>query len=191
LLAEYLIFAFVLAMVFEQTRKIMKEKSCYFYKWWNCVLTAMLMGFVASAFLMLIGSTAIGGWSAAKLASHWDLAGHQILLLANSLFSISSVISVFYLGSLCQVNSVFGPLQLSTLRMIKDIGKFLTISLGIFFAFTLGVRNLYSYNRSLELEYLDSNSTTKRTGQELGTYVFQNNIASLKFLFHFLMLRDN
>jgi hypothetical protein len=121
----------------------------------------------------IIGTTAIGGWSAVKLISSLDIAGHKILLIANSCFSISSVVSVFYLGSLCQVNSVFGPLQLSTLRMVKDISKFLTVFLGLFFAFTLGVRNLYSYNRSLQLEYISSNSTAHNTADQLSTYVFQ------------------
>ena len=119
----------------------------------------MLLGFLASGLLWLIGSMTVGGWSAVELISFWEIAGHKILLMANSLFSISSVISVFYLGSLCQVNSEFGPLQLSTLRMFKDIGKFLTIFLGVFFAFTLGVRNLYSYNKSLQIEYFHKNGT--------------------------------
>ena len=156
---EYLVFAFVLAMFLQQIQKIRRERCFYFHKWWNCVLSAMLLGFLASGLLWLIGSTTVGGWSAVELISFWEIAGHKILLMANSLFSISSVISVFYLGSLCQVNSEFGPLQLSTCRMFKDIAKFLTIFLGVFFAFTLGVRNLYSYNRSLQVEYFQKNGT--------------------------------
>jgi hypothetical protein len=160
-------------MFLQEALKFYKERCSYFNKWWNIVLAVMLVGFLLSGVLSLIGSTAIGGWSADKLASHWDLAGHQILLLANSLFSISSVVSVMYLGSLFQVNSVFGPLQLSTLRMFKDILKFLTIFLGIFFAFTLGVRSLYSYNRSLQVEYLNSNNITSyHMDDDLSTYVF-------------------
>ena len=154
-------------MFFQQAHKIWNERCCYFHKWWNCVLSAMLLGFIISGLLWLIGSTAIGGWSAVELISSWDIAGHKILLLANSFFSVSSVLSVFYLGSLCQVNSEFGPLQLSTLRMFKDISKFLTIFLGVFFAFTLGVRNLYSYNKSLQTEYFPQNSTE----HALSTYV--------------------
>ncbi len=162
-------------MFLQQAHKVYDERCRYFHKWWNCVLSAMLVGFLASGLFWIIGSTAIGGWSAVKLMSPLDIAGHRILLLANSLFSISSVLSVFYVGSLCQVNSVFGPLQLSTLRMFKDIGKFLTIFLGVFFAFTLGVRNLYSYSKSLEVEYFHSNSSYRRanhTEDELSTYVY-------------------
>jgi hypothetical protein len=159
-------------MFIQQVEKIHREKCYYFHKWWNCVLSAMLVGFLVSGLLWLIGSTTMGGWSAVKLVSSWQIAGHKILLMANSFFSISSVISVFYLGSLCQVNSEFGPLQLSTLRMFKDIGKFLTIFLGVFFAFTLGVRNLYSYNKSLQVEYFHKNGTKHHhTEDQLSTYV--------------------
>ena len=169
LLTEYLIFAFVLAMWLQQAQMIKKYKLGYFRKWWNAVLIAMLIGFMLSAVFWIIGSSTVGGWAATNFISGVDLAGHKILLMGNGLFSISSVISVFYLGSLWQVNSVFGPLQLSTIRMFKYIGKFLTIFLGVFFAFTLGVRNLYSYNRSLEAEYLDKNGTTHRNDEELST----------------------
>ena len=131
----------------------------------------MLIGFTASAVFWIIGSSTVGGWAATNLVSGVDVAGHKCLLIGNGLFSISSVISVFYLGCLYQVNAVFGPLQVSTIRMLKDIMKFLTIFLGVFFAFTLGVRNLYSYNRSLEAEYLDKNDTTHQHDEELSTYV--------------------
>ena len=170
-LTECLTIAFVLTMCFRQVRMIKKHKLDYFRKWWNAVLITMLIGFLASVVFWIIGSSAVRGWSATNLMSGLDLAGHKILLISKSLFSISSVISVFYLGSLCQVNSVFGPLQLSTIRMIKDILKFLTIFLGVFFAFTLGVRSLYSHNRSLESEYLEKNSTTNQSAEELSRYV--------------------
>lgn len=143
----------------------------YFKKWWNCVLIIMLCGFLISGLFWLIGSTTIGGWAARNLKSSINITGHNILLVANSVFSISSIVSIAYLGSLCQVNAIFGPLQLSILRMVKDIAKFLTIFLGIFFAFTLGVRNLYSYNRSLEDEYLGGNGTAYRQKEQLGRYV--------------------
>lgn len=161
-------------MFVKQLYHFYKERRNYFNKWWNIVLVVMLIGFLLAGLLWVVASTAIGGWSAANLISSLDIAGHTILLLGNSLFSISAVISVMYLGSLAQVNSIFGPLQLSTLRMFKDIGKFLTIFLGVFVAFTLGIRNLYSYNNSLELEYLNGNKTDVETQDDLGTYVFQN-----------------
>jgi hypothetical protein len=138
----------------------------------------MLIGFVVSDLLWLIGSTAVGGWPVDKLESASDMAGHRILLLANSFFSISTVISVFYLGSFWRVNSKCGPLQISTLRMFKDIRNFLTIFLGVFLAFSLGIRNIYSYRNKLEAIYLNGNGngTAQSVEDELSTYVFGNSI---------------
>ena len=174
-MTEYLIYAYVLTMFVKQLYHIYKDYGNYVNKWWNIVLFVMLIGFLGAGLCWVAASAAIGGWSAANLISSFNIAGHTVLLIGNGLFSISSVISVMYLGSLGQVNSVFGPLQLSTLRMFKDIGKFLTIFLGVFVAFTLGVRNLYSYSNSLEFEYLNGNKTgMELTEENLGKYVFQN-----------------
>ena len=182
LFTEYLIYAYILTMIVKQFYHYHKEKRNYFNKWWNIVLVFMLSGFLLAGFFWVVAKIAIGGWSAANLISSLDIAGHTILLLGNSSFSIASVISVMYLGSLAQVNSTFGPLQLSTLRMFKDIGKFLTIFLGVFVAFTLGIRNLYSYNNSLELEYLKGNRTDEETQDDLGTYVFYDFFFIIVFL---------
>lgn len=157
-------------MLLQQIHKIWKDTRIYFTKWWNCVLMTMLIGFLLSGLLWLAAAVTIGGWSAYDgIISSIHMEGHNVLLVANSLFSVSSVISVFYLGSLCQVNKEFGPLHLSTLRMSKDIMKFLTIFVGLFFAFTLGVRNLYSYNRSLQNKQLHGNNTIP--DNKLGRFV--------------------
>ena len=174
-MTEYLIYAYVLTMFVKQLYHIYKDYGNYVNKWWNIVLFVMLIGFLGAGLCWVAASAAIGGWSAANLISSLNITGHTVLLIGNSLFSISSVISVMYLGSLAQVNSVVGPLHLSTLRMFKDIGKFLTIFLVVFVAFTLGVRNLYSYSNSLEFEYLNGNKTgMELTEENLGKYVFQN-----------------
>ena len=170
-------------MCIQQFLIFRKEKCCwrcccYFHSRWNQVLTVMLIGFVVSDLLWLIGSTAVGGWPVDKLESASDMAGHRILLLANSFFSISTVMSVFYLGSFWRVNSKCGPLQISTLRMFKDIRNFLTIFLGVFLAFSLGMRNIYSYRNKLEAIYLNGNGngTAQSVEDELSTYVFGNSI---------------
>ena len=163
MLTEYLIFVFVLGMCVQQAPMMWKEKSRYFRKWWNCVLTAMLAGFLISGLFFMVGLTANGGSSTSKLmSSSLGITARRILLIGNSFYSIFSVI--FF----CQVNSVVGPLQLSIIRMFKDICNFLGIFLGIFFAFTVGVRNLYSYSKSLELQYFVSNTTTPHMKDELG-----------------------
>ena len=132
----------------------------YFYKWWNCLTTAMLFIFFSAAVFWVIGFSTTGKWSS-TLAILRERIAHRMLLLGSSCFSIASVLSVWHFGNLCQVNSLFGPLQLSVYRMFKDILKFLTFFLGIFLAFTLGVRNLYSYSRSLQLEIRQKENSTE------------------------------
>ena len=121
---------------------MVSQKMYYFLKWWNCFTTVMLFIYLFSGVLWLLGF----------LIVNKDKTGYMLLLVGNSGFSIASILSVFHFGNLCRVNSMFGPLQLSVYRMFKDILKFLTIFLGLFLGFTVGVRNLYSYNRSLQHE---------------------------------------
>ena len=145
-LTEYLVFIFVLAMAYQETQKMLEHtpRRNYFLKWWKCITIVMLFLFLLSGGLCLLGFAITGRWSVRT--------ARNMILLGNSCFSIAAVLSVFHLGNLCQVNSVFGPLQLSMYRMFTDILKFLTIFLGLFLAFTLGVRNLYSHSHSLHLE---------------------------------------
>ena len=161
---EYLVFLFVLAMVYQEIQEMLEHtrRRNYFLKWWNCISTAMLFFFLLSGGLWLLGFAITGRWSATftMITNFRERTVHKMLLLGNSCFSIAAILSVCHLGDLCQVNSVFGPLQLSVYRMFKDILKFLTIFLGLFFAFTLGVRNLYSYSRSLHLETIQKTNGT-------------------------------
>ena len=50
------------------------------------------------------------------------------------------------------MNYVLGPLQLSLLRMLQDVLKFLLFFAGIFAAFVMGLRHLYSYYNSIQAE---------------------------------------
>ena len=146
----------------------------YFYKWWNWFTAAMLLIFLAAAVFFVMGFAIAGKWSS-TFAILRERIAHRMLLLGNSCFSIASVLSVWHFGNLCQVNALFGPIQISVYRMFKDILKFLTFFLGIFLAFTLGVRNLYSYSRSLQLEIkMKENSTESdftKTSRRLNTWV--------------------
>ncbi|CAB4021493.1 short transient receptor potential channel 4-like, partial [Paramuricea clavata] len=125
----------------------------------------MLIGFLASELLWFIG-----GWPVDKLESASDVPGHRILLLANSLFSISTVLSVFYLGSFWTVHSMGGSLQISSLRMLKDIRNFSVIFFGVFVAFTLGVWNIYSFRNTLEAIYPNGNGTAQRVEDDISTF---------------------
>ena len=150
-------------MIVQEILRMFSQKMYYFLKWWNCFTTVMLIIYLLSGVLWLVGF----------LIVNRDKTGYVLLLVGNSGFSIASILSVFHFGNLCRVNSVFGPLQLSVYRMFEDILKFLTIFLGVFLAFTVGVRNLYSYNRSLQLEIRRQDNNTDNnfviTDHRLGT----------------------
>ena len=159
---EYLIYVFVLALTYQEIWRLSSHKPRirYFYKWWNCLTTVMLSIFLLAAVFWLIGFAATGKWSS-TFAILRERIAHRMLLLGSSCFSIASVLSVWHFVNLCQVSVFFGPMQLSVYRMFKDILKFLTFFLGIFLAFTLGVRNLYSYSRSLQLEIRQKENSTE------------------------------
>ena len=126
-------------------------RRSYFFKWWNITITIMLLLFLLAFLFWLIGFAIAGGWSVVEMSQLKikTRTGHRLLLLGNSFFSLAIVVSVFHLVDLCQVSSVLGPLQLSLYRMLRDVLKFLLIFFGIFMAFVMGVRNLYSYYNSL------------------------------------------
>ena len=137
-------------MIVQEMLRMFSQKMYYFLQWWNCFTTVMLAVYVLSGVLWLVG----------LLIVNTEKTGYVLLLVGNSGFSIASILSVFHFGSLCRVNSMFGPLELSVYQMFKDIMKFLTIFLGVFLAFTLGMRNLYSYNRSLHFEIIRHENIT-------------------------------
>jgi hypothetical protein len=72
-----------------------------------------------------------------------------------------------------------GPLQISSLRMLKDIRNFSVIFFGVFMAFTLGVWNIYSFRNTLEAIYPKGNGTAQRVEGNISTYVFGNIIARI------------
>ena len=142
-------------MLFKEICRICVYRKSYFSKRRNTFLFLTLVIFLLSFILWCIGNKLLNG---SMNSYHQD--GHQMLFFGNSIFSIASVFIVFSVGNLCQVNPVFGPLQLLMYQMFKDIVKFLVLFLGLFAAFTLGVRNLYSYNRSLLLEIRQKENNT-------------------------------
>ena len=142
-----------------------RPRRSYFFKWWNIVTTVMLTLFVVAALLWLAGFAITGDWSVFEFSKDKFKAktGHRFLLVGNSFFSLAIVVSVFHLLDLCQVNSVLGPLQLSLYRMLRDVIKFLLIFSAVFFAFAMGVRNLYSYYNSLLEEIREHYGTQNGT----------------------------
>ena len=142
-------------MLFKEICRICVYRKSYFSKRRNTFLFLTLVIFLLSFILWCIGNKLLNG-----SMNSYHRNGHQMLFIGNSMFSIASVFIVFSVGNLCQVNPVFGPLQLLMYEMFKDIAKFLVLFLGLFAAFTLGVRNLYSYNHSLLLEIRQKENNT-------------------------------
>lgn len=68
----------------------------------------------------------------------------DLLLLANATFSIGLVLSFVHASNFFQVNSFLGPLQLSLVKMMRDIVKFLFLFLLLYLAFGWAERKVYS-----------------------------------------------
>ena len=73
----------------------------------------------------------------------WD--AYNPVLVADALFSIAKVASFLRMISLTVVNKDVGPMQISLGGMITDISKFLFIFCFVWFAFSLGMNQLYWY----------------------------------------------
>lgn len=72
-------------------------------------------------------------------------SAYNPVLVADALFSIAKVASFLRMISLTVVNKDVGPMQISLGGMISDIIKFLFIFCFVWFAFSLGMNQLYWY----------------------------------------------
>ncbi|RUS88277.1 hypothetical protein EGW08_003979 [Elysia chlorotica] len=73
-------------------------------------------------------------------------------------FSVANILSVIRIIYLLPANESLGPLQISLVRMIKDIAKFLALFILVIFAFMVGLHNLfwyYSERNNIELNLPD------------------------------------
>ncbi len=73
----------------------------------------------------------------------WE--AYDPVLVADALFSVAKVCSFLRMISLTVVNKNVGPMQISLGGMITDISKFLFIFCFVWFAFSLGMNQLYWY----------------------------------------------
>lgn len=111
----------------------------------------MLGLFVISGFLWLAGffmtKHGFGGSAVSIQELFGDKAqvyAYDLLLLANATFSIGLVLSFVHASNFFQVNSFLGPLQLSLVKMMRDILKFLFLFLLLYLAFGWAERKVYS-----------------------------------------------
>ena len=72
-------------------------------------------------------------------------SAYNPVLVADALFAIAKVASFLKMISLTVVNKDVGPMQISLGGMITDIVKFLFIFCFVWFAFSLGMNQLYWY----------------------------------------------
>ncbi|XP_077273858.1 short transient receptor potential channel 5 isoform X3 [Temnothorax americanus] len=66
-------------------------------------------------------------------------------LIAEGIFCIATIMAFFKLLFICQLDYDLGPLQLSLVKMIRDVGHFVAIFGIIVMAFTVGLCHLYQY----------------------------------------------
>ena len=111
----------------------------------------MLGLFVISGALWLTGfimtAQGFGDWTIPIGQVFGDKAqvyAYRLLLLSNATFSIGLVLSFINASNFFQVNSILGPLQLSLVKMMRDIAKFLFLFLLLFLAFGWAERKVYS-----------------------------------------------
>ena len=160
-------------MLFKEICRICVYRKSYFSKRRNTFLFLTLVLFLSGFIFWFIGNKLLK-----ESMNSYHRVGHKMLFIGNTIFSIVSILTVFSVGNLCQVNPVLGPLQLFMYQMFKDIAKFMGLFLGLFAAFTLGVRNLYSYNRSLLLEIRQKENNTdsdkKITSHRFEKYVYSS-----------------
>ena len=107
--------------------------------------------FVISGILWIAGfimtAQGFGGWTIPIGEVFGDKAqvyAYRLILLSNATFSISLVLSFINASNFFQVNSILGPLQLSLVKMMRDIIKFLFLFLLLFLAFGWAERKVYS-----------------------------------------------
>ena len=139
-------------MLLQEAKEAWRQgKERYLSQYWNFVTLFMLGMFVISGVLWLAGFflavTGKGTWTI-PISDVFGVSAKEsafrLILLSNAFFSIGLVFSFINASNSFQVNSVLGPLQLSLVKMIKDIAKFLFLFLLLFLAFGWAERKVYS-----------------------------------------------
>ena len=129
-------------MLFQEAKEAYRQgKERYLSQYWNLVTLIMLALFVVSGVLWFIGHLMIV--SGVKEASAKKL-DYRSILLSNAFFAFGMVLAFFHISNSFQVNSMLGPLQLSLVKMVRDIVKFLFLFLLLFLAFAWAERKVYS-----------------------------------------------
>lgn len=151
-LVDGLITLWITGLLFQEAKEAYRQgKERYFSQYWNLVTLFMLGMFVISGLFWLAGyflSAEGKGTYAIPVREAFGIraneSGYRLILLSNAFFSIGLVLSFINASNSFQVNSVLGPLQLSLVKMFRDIAKFLFLFLLLFLAFGWAERKVYS-----------------------------------------------
>lgn len=151
-LVDGLIALWIASLLFQEAKEAHRQgKERYFSQYWNLVTLFMLGMFVISGLFWLAGfflSVEGRGTDAIPVREAFGRSAkesaYRLILLSNAFFSIGMVLSFISASNLFQVNSVLGPLQLSLVKMIREIAKFLFLFLLLFLAFGWAERKVYS-----------------------------------------------
>lgn len=176
-----LITLWITGLLFQEAKEANRQgKERYFSQYWNLVTLFMLGMFVISGLFWLAGyflSAEGKGTSAIPVREAFGIreneSGYRLILLSNAFFSIGLVLSFINASNSFQVNSVLGPLQLSLVKMFRDIAKFLFLFLLLFLAFGWAERKVYS--RYVQAKEVFIGNATEHEFAQIG--------GSLRFLF--------
>ena len=138
-------------MLFQEGKEAYRQgKERYLSQYWNLVTLIMLGLFVISGVLWYIEQLIVvsGVKEAAAVSSAFGASGkgleYRLILLSNAFFAFGMILAFFQISNSLQVNSMLGPLQLSLVKMVRDIAKFLFLFLLLFLAFAWAERKVYS-----------------------------------------------
>ncbi|XP_008183081.1 short transient receptor potential channel 6-like [Acyrthosiphon pisum] len=153
---------FVVGHVLEKLKlRLQQGPERFFKNLWNVFDTVKLTLF----------SLAFLSWIAAALniitqgsddldRKYWPWIDPQ--LVAESLFTMATVMAYLRLLFLCQLNYYIGPMQVSLGKVLHDFGKFATFLLIIMAAFTCGLGTYYSYYAGMVHKDPETGETTRQ-----------------------------
>ena len=162
-LLAIIIAVWVIGITVQEIKHVLQQgKERYLLAWWHLAVIPMIMCYIISAVLWIVGYVFIasesGSWTV--LLGSTSLAPYHLLLLSNSFYSFAVVLTFFEASHVLLVNSTMGPLKLSLMNMFRDIMKFFALCALNVFAFTLAFRKLYSQYVQTSTEVTKNNNIT-------------------------------
>ncbi|XP_032221589.1 short transient receptor potential channel 3 [Nematostella vectensis] len=175
---DILITIWIFGLIVQELKDMWRQgKERYLSQWWNLVTLAMLGLFIISGILWVAGSALSVSKEGSLAVSFQQVLGltegikesYRFILLANAFFTIGVLLAFLHFSNAVQVNSTLGPLQLSLVKMVKDILKFLLLFFLIYLAFVVALRRVYSQYVWAGKTFLNQTSTTSEFASVQGS----------------------